>query len=48
MNTRPIYRLLSLFHTARAASKGPVPLAKNLARKHAHKTLARTMRKAGL
>jgi hypothetical protein len=46
--TKDIYRALSIWNTLRAAFKGPVPLARNLVRKQAHKTLARTMRRHGL
>lgn len=45
---RDMYRLLSLASTIKAATKGPVPLAKNYARKKAHKWTAITMKKAGL
>lgn len=43
-----LYRLLSAIATASAASRGPVPLGRNLVRRQAHKSLARGMRKWGL
>lgn len=42
---RKMYRLLSLLGLVRAASKGPVALAKNRARVAAHRRLALWLRK---
>lgn len=45
---RTLYRLLSLWTQARAASRGPKAYARNRARSYAHRTLTRTMRGHGL
>lgn len=45
---RAAYRALSLLSTAKAASKGPRSLGKNVVRRKAHKSLARGMRRIGL
>ena len=41
---RALFKILSLMATARAASKGPAPLAKRLGRRAAHRRLARLLR----
>jgi len=45
---RSLYQILSDLGTARAASRGPLPLGRNLIRKAAHRSLARSLRKIGL
>ena len=46
--TKDVYRLLSLANLVRALFRGPAALGRYLVRRHAHKALARTMRRAGL
>jgi hypothetical protein len=41
---RFLYRVLSALSTGRAASRGPRPLANNLIRRAAHRTLAQMLR----
>lgn len=43
-----LYKILGLFATGSAAARGPAPLGRNLVRRQAHKSLARSMRKWGL
>lgn len=42
---RILYKLLSLFGDAKAATKGPAPFAKRQVRKFAHKSLAKVLRR---
>lgn len=48
MSTRDAYRALSAWKMLRAAWAGPAALGRFLLRRHAHRTLARHMRQAGL
>jgi hypothetical protein len=43
---RSLYRLLSALGTAKAATRGPAPLARRVARQQANKTFNRILRKA--
>ena len=43
-DVRTLFRLLRLYGDARAVSRGPGAVAKRLARRRAHRTLARLMR----
>lgn len=42
---RRLFRLLSVWNDAKAASRGPDAYTKRQVRKHAHRTLARLPRK---
>lgn len=42
---RAVYRLLSKLGDLKAASRGPVPLARRQIRKNAHRATARALRK---
>ena len=48
MSGRDVYRALSLWYLIRAAFRGPAALCRFLLRRSAHRSLARTMRRAGL
>lgn len=43
-----VYRVLSFSNDVRAASRGPAPFARRVARKHAYRGLARLLRRVGL
>lgn len=45
MRMRDVYRLLSRAGDARAAARGPAPLARRQVRKAAHRGLARGLRR---
>lgn len=45
MSTQRIYRLLSWWNDARAASKGPTAYGRRVVRRESHKRLARILRK---
>lgn len=45
---RTAYKVLSALSTAKAASRGPKALGRNVVRRTAHRSLARGMRKWGL
>lgn len=48
MRGRDVYRALSVWYLIRAAFRGPAALGRFLLRRSAHRSLARTMRRAGL
>lgn len=43
MGTQSIYRALSVYNDVRAASKGPASYGRRIARRSAHKSLARLL-----
>lgn len=45
---RDSYKVLSILGRFKAASRGPKALAKNTVRRHAHRGMARAMRRSGL